>query len=97
MASCIVNGLPRPMPAGVRVTYRDSTRAGRPTLMSHTKYDRPWVIATTFSDRKNHHGPRVAASCSGPAVGRPAKKRSTWASTRASRSSSRLNSSVRTG
>ena len=24
------------------------------------------MIATTFSDRKNHHGPRVAASCSGP-------------------------------
>ena len=27
------------------------------------------MMATTFSDRKNHHVPRVAASCSGPAVG----------------------------
>ena len=33
--------------------------------MSQTKYDRPWVIATTFSEMKNHHVPRVAA-CSGP-------------------------------
>ena len=55
------------------------------------------MIATTFSEMKNHHGPRVAAACSGPAAGSPAKKRSTYSSTLASRSSSRPNSSVRTG
>ena len=41
--------------------------------MSQTKYDRPWVIATTFSERKNHHGPAVAASWSAPAEGSPAR------------------------
>ena len=45
--------------------------------MSQMKYERPWVMATIFSEMKKYHRPLVADACSGPASGRPEKKRST--------------------
>ena len=43
--------------------------------MSQMKYERPCVMATIFSEMKKYHVPVVAAACSGPASGSPAKKR----------------------
>ena len=44
--------------------------------MSQMKYERPCVMATIFSEMKKYHRPLVAAACSAPASGSPAKKRS---------------------
>src|SRR5690625_6445220 len=49
MASSMVVGSPSPIPAGVRVTKRESSLAERRGATSQVNQERPWLIATIFS------------------------------------------------